>query len=115
MKMKIIDYKTGRQPIPPKHRNWQLGYYALAASQMGKVHKITLEMLRQDKPLEFVLDEAGNARAMHSTRMEFNIHDVEKEISETAKEIIESFKSGFKPCPIEKNCDFCNEYFYGRK
>jgi len=44
--------------------------------------------------------------------MEFNIYQVKDELIETAKEITNSYKSGFKPCPIEKNCEFCNEYVY---
>ena len=34
--VEIVDYKTGKGSIPPLARNWQLGYYALAASQFGK-------------------------------------------------------------------------------
>jgi len=111
--LEIIDYKTGKAPIKPKSRNWQLGYYALAASKFGKVKKITLEMLRQEKPLEFVLDKNGNAKAVYSNRMEFNIYDVKKEMVETARKILECYRKGFKPCPIEKNCEFCNEWVYG--
>jgi DNA helicase-2/ATP-dependent DNA helicase PcrA len=113
--LEIIDYKTGFGAVPPKHRNWQLGYYALAAQQnLGKVHKITLDMLRHDKPLEFELDENGNAKAVHA-RMEFNIYDVEEEMLKAAKEIIESYKYGFKSCSLDSNCEFCNEYVYGKK
>ncbi len=110
--LEIIDYKTGRSQVPPKHRNWQLSYYALAAQQFGKVKKITLDMLRQEKPLEFELKENGTAVATNSSRMEFNIYEVEQELILTAKAIINAYEKGFRPCPIEKNCEFCNEYFY---
>jgi len=43
----------------------------------------------------------------------FNIHDVEQELVKTAKQIVDAYKSSFKPCPIEKNCEFCGEYVYG--
>ena len=109
--IEIIDYKTGNSIIKPKNRNWQLGYYALAAQPFGKVKKITLEMLKHERPLEFTLDNEGNAKSSYS-RMEFNIYQVKDELIETAKEITNSYKSGFKPCPIEKNCEFCNEYVY---
>lgn len=112
--VEIIDYKTGNSNISPKARNIQLGFYALAASQkFGKVYKLTLDMLKKDKPIEFVIDEKGNALESISGRMSFNLSEVKEEIISTARKIIESCKSGFQPCPIEKNCDFCNEYVWG--
>lgn len=111
----IVDYKTGRTPVSPRERNWQLGYYALAAKEKyGKVWKVTLDMLRMDKPLEFVIDEKGNAICTTSDRIEgFNIFEVRGELLSTAKSIKEAYEKGFKPCPVEKNCEFCNEYVYG--
>ncbi|MDP3881990.1 MAG: ATP-dependent DNA helicase [Nanoarchaeota archaeon] len=111
--LEIIDYKTGRQVIAPKHRDWQLGYYALASQKFGKVHKVTLDMLKQEKPLEFVIDDQGNAKSLGGGRMSFNIYDVQKELIETARSIINAYSDGFKACPIEDNCEFCNEYVYG--
>ena len=114
--IEIIDYKTGKSVVPFLARNWQLGYYALAASSLGlgRVRKITLDMLRHEKPLEFELDEKGNAFAVNSDRMNsFNIYEVEEELIKTAHEIQEAYRVGFKQCPIEKNCEFCNEYVYG--
>jgi DNA helicase II / ATP-dependent DNA helicase PcrA len=111
--IEIIDYKTGKGQVPPKSRNWQMGYYALAAAPLGKVKKITLEMLRHEKPLEFTIDENGNAKAVYSNRMEFNIYKVKEELVETAKKVLHACTTKFKPCPIEKNCEFCNEWVYG--
>lgn len=110
--LEIIDYKTGKSQVPALNRNWQLGYYALAAAQIGKVHKITLDMLKHDKPMEFELDNDGIARSVNG-RVEFNLNEVKKEIIDTAEEIKNAYEKGFKPCPIEKNCEFCNEYVYG--
>ncbi len=110
--LEIIDYKTGQSFIPPRERNWQLGYYAIACSKFGHVHKVTLDMLRHDKPLEFEIDDRGDATEKISKRMSFNIDQVKQELIETAREIIKAYKEGFKPCPIEKNCEFCNEYVY---
>lgn len=110
--IEIIDYKTGKNPIAPKHRNWQLGFYALAAKKLGKVKTITLDMLQQEKPLEFHLDESGNASGAFSS-VEFNIYDIEKELIDTAEKITNAYESGFTACPPEKNCEFCNEYVYG--
>jgi DNA helicase II / ATP-dependent DNA helicase PcrA len=112
--IEIIDYKTGSSAVPPKNRNWQLGFYAIAAEKYGPVKKITLEMLKQDKPLEFAIDDNGNASALFSNRMEFNILEVKEEIVQEAKKVLEAMKTGFKACPIEKNCEFCNEYFYSK-
>src|SRR3989338_742356 len=109
--LEIIDYKTGRSQITPRHREWQLGYYALAASSLGKVHKITLDMLKQEKPIEFEIDDKGNAVSVNSD-LWFNINKVEEELVDTAKQIVNAYKAGFKPCPIEKNCEFCGEYVY---
>lgn len=112
--LEIIDYKTGKSQVMPKHRDWQLGYYALAASKLGKVRKVTLEMLRQEKPLEFVIDEQGNATcSVEGSRMSFNIYKVEEELAECAGRVKMAYEKGFKPCGVEKNCEFCNEYVYG--
>lgn len=111
--VEIIDYKTGKQTIAPLHRRWQMGYYALAAASLfGKVKKITLDMLKQEKPLEFEIDERGNALSLYSD-MSFNIHEVKEELISTAKQVLNAYDKGFKPCQIEKNCEFCNEYVYG--
>jgi len=113
--VEIVDYKTGRRVLPPKERNWQLGFYALAAKEKyGSVRKIILDMLKQDKPLEFELDDKGNAVCLSSDRMSgFNIYEVEEELVKAAHAVIQSYEEGFDPCPIEKNCGFCNEYVYG--
>lgn len=113
--VEIIDYKTGRSNVSPKARNWQLGFYALAAqARYGKVKGVSLEMLRRDRPLEFEVDDKGNAVCVNSDRMGgFNIYEVEQELIMTAHKIQEAYKKGFNPCPIEKNCEFCNEYVYG--
>jgi DNA helicase-2/ATP-dependent DNA helicase PcrA len=113
--IEIIDYKTGKTPIKPKHRNWQLGYYAIAAKSLGKVKKITLDMLRLDKPIEFEIDEEGNAISTSSTRLEgFNINQIETELVKEAEKVLKAYQEGFKPCPIENNCKFCNEYIYNK-
>src|SRR3989344_6038630 len=110
--IEIVDYKTGKNAIYGKGRDWQLGYYALAASGFGKVRKVTLDMLKHEKPIEFQIDENGNALEIINKRVSFNIYEVEKELLETAREISKAYSKGFKACPIEKNCEFCNEYVY---
>ncbi|MDP4039788.1 MAG: ATP-dependent DNA helicase [Candidatus Pacearchaeota archaeon] len=112
--LEIIDYKTGRTYIKPKYRNWQLGFYALAAksSGVGNPRRLTLETLQHETPITFDLDENGNAKEIHSKMTFFNLNEVKEEIMETAKKILEAKKSGFKPCPVEKNCPFCEEWIY---
>lgn len=112
---RIVDYKTGKAAITPRHRNWQLGFYALAAKEKyGKVKSVVLDMLKQEKPLEFEIDDKGEARAINSDRMSgFNIYEVEQELIKGAHEIQEAYRSGFKACSADKNCEFCNEYVYG--
>ena len=113
--VEIIDYKTGKTNVSPKDRNWQLGFYAIAAQEKyGKVRKVILEMLKQERPLEFEIDEKGNAKCISSKFIEgFNINNIREEILITAHKVMGAFKHGFKPCAVEKNCDFCNEYVYG--
>ncbi|PIN89016.1 hypothetical protein COU60_05065 [Candidatus Pacearchaeota archaeon CG10_big_fil_rev_8_21_14_0_10_34_76] len=110
--LEIIDYKTGSTTIPPKYRNWQLGFYALASKSMGIPKRLTLDMLKKEKPLEFLLDEKGNATEMHSGRMSFSLEEVKQELIDTAKQIISAYETGFKPCSPEKNCSFCNEWVW---
>ena len=113
--VQIVDYKTGKTAIAPKDRNWQLGFYALAAQEkFGKVKKVILDMLKQERPIEFEIDSMGNALCTSSKYIDgFNINTVREELIDTARAIQNSYKTGFKPCPIDKNCDFCNEYIYG--
>ncbi len=113
--VEIIDYKTGRTYVTPLYRNWQMGFYALAAQEKyGRVRRVILDMLKQDKPLEFEIDDEGNAVCTSSKFITgFNIYEVKQELIDTAKAIQAAYKSGFKPCPPDKNCEFCNEYVYG--
>ncbi|MEK6854775.1 MAG: ATP-dependent DNA helicase [Nanoarchaeota archaeon] len=110
--LEIIDYKTGQSDVAQINRNWQLGFYALSASRLGKVRKITLDLLRHQKPLEFYVDSEGNAKAVYSDRMSFNIYSIKDELVKTAKLVLEAYKNTFKACSVEKNCSFCNEYVY---
>ena len=112
--IEIIDYKTGKAFITARHRNWQLGLYALAAPNLGlgPVRRITLDMLRQEKPLEFELDEQGIAHDAHAPRTSFNLYDIQKELVTTARSILSCHERGFSPCDIEANCEFCNEFIW---
>ena len=82
----------------------------LASKKIGHVKKLTLDMLKKEQPIEFILDSNGNAMEMHSKRISFNIEEVKKEIVETARQIINCYKKGFSRCLTDKNCEFCDEY-----
>ncbi len=110
--IEIIDYKTGKTEIKPRYRNWQLGFYALASKLLGSPKRLILETLQKETPIEFVLDEQGNAKEIHSQRTFFNLNEVKQELIETAKKILDCRKNSFSPCPIEKNCTFCDEWVY---
>ncbi len=111
----IVDYKTGKSEVKPKYRNWQLGLYALASREFGTPKTLILEMLQKDHPLEFNIDSKGVAKEIHSTRTQFSLIQVRQELIDTAKAIIQARQTGFKPCQVEKNCDFCEEWVYGKK
>ena len=56
----------------------------------------------------------GNAVCVSSNFIDgFNVYDVKEELIATAKQIQDAYNKGFKPCSIDKNCEFCNEYVYG--
>ena len=59
-------------------------------------------MLKQDKPLEFALDDKGNANSVYSN-MGFNVYEVEQELIETAKQVLDAYENGFKPCLPESS------------
>lgn len=105
----IIDYKTGKSDIKPRYRNWQLGIYALAAHKFGNPKSLILEMLQKEHPLEFIL-ENNLAKEIHSSRTQFDLNEVKKEIVQIAEEILRARQLGFKQCNPEKNCQFCDEF-----
>jgi superfamily I DNA/RNA helicase/RecB family exonuclease len=106
----IVDYKTGKSEIKPKYRNWQLGLYALAAKKIGQPKSLILDLLQKDHALEFVIDRNGVAKEIHSARTSFSLEEVKQELIDTAKKIIDCQKNGFSPCPLEKSCEFCEEW-----
>lgn len=112
--LEIIDYKTGKGFITAQHRNWQLGIYALAAPRLGKgpVRKMTLDMLRHEKPYEFELLPDGTARDVNAPRTNFNLNTVKEELLATAKKIQECYHKGFTACDLEDNCEFCNQFIW---
>jgi DNA helicase-2/ATP-dependent DNA helicase PcrA len=110
--LEIIDYKTGYVPLTPRERNWQLGYYALASQPIGKVKRVTLDMLRHDRPLEFDINDKGIATERNTGRMSFSLDEIKQELVATAKQILQCYEKGFSACAPDKNCEFCNQYVW---
>jgi len=110
--VEIVDYKTNKRELSPKKRAWQLGYYALASKQAGfEPLKLTLDMLRLEKPVEMVVDNGEVKDALGSVRG-FNLEDVKKDLVETAKSIAFDFEHEFKVTDDENDCRFCGYKFY---
>lgn len=103
----IVDYKTGKSDIKPRYRNWQLGIYALASRQLGNPKRLILDMLQKETPLIFEINSQGIAKEIHSPRTQFDLEEIKKDIVEVANQIMQARKFGFKFCPVEKSCDFC--------
>ncbi len=111
----IVDYKTGKSDVKPRYRNWQLGLYALAAKKFGTPKTLVLEMLQKDHPLEFEINYKGLAKEIHSSKTQFSLEEVRQELVQTARAIIKAMREGFEHCPVEKNCEFCEELIYARR
>jgi len=113
--VEIIDYKTNKNPIPPEKRALQLGFYALALQENGyKVSKLTLDMLRLDKPIEMAVDEQGNVTAVTGCNKSanFNLGELKQKIIDYCKSIAHDYEHGFKVAEDENACRYCGYKFY---
>jgi DNA helicase-2/ATP-dependent DNA helicase PcrA len=111
----IVDYKTNKSAIAPEKRALQLGFYALALQEKGyKVSKLTLDMLRLDKPIEMAVDEEGNVTAVTgcTKTSNFSLIDLKKKIIDYCKAIAHDYEHGFKVAEEESACRFCGYKFY---
>lgn len=110
--VEIIDYKTNKDTIPPKKRAWQLGFYAIGTKKKygWNVTKLTLEMLRLEKPVETEVLPNGEVKAGRSKG--FNINEVEQELIETAEKIVHNYEHEFLPTNDENDCKWCGYKFY---
>jgi DNA helicase-2/ATP-dependent DNA helicase PcrA len=103
--VEIIDYKSGKLP-DPEEREWQLGFYAIGVKKKFGYNpvKLTLDMLKLEKPFEAVLETNGEYKAGGSRG--FNVNDVEKKIVECAKKVVESYEGEFLPVKDDGPCKF---------
>ncbi|MFW5852505.1 MAG: ATP-dependent helicase, partial [Nanoarchaeota archaeon] len=113
--IEIIDYKTNKKTIEVKKRNIQLGFYALALLEKGyKVSKLTLDMLKLDKPLEMTVD-GDEVKGSDGRTKGFRISEVKKEIRNLCKSIARDYETEFKEAEDENKCRFCGYKFYCKK
>jgi DNA helicase II / ATP-dependent DNA helicase PcrA len=110
--VEIIDYKTNQKVVDPKKRAWQLGFYALGVKKQFGYNpvKLTLEMLRLEKPYEAVVDASGNVTSGRSKG--FNLKDVEKEMISCAESIKHDYETEFKVTEDDAPCRYCGYKFY---
>ena len=112
--VEVIDYKTNKGVIEPKKRAWQLGFYALGLIDSGfRVSKLTLDMLRLEKPVSMCVDEKGNVSNVRGKG--FLLSDVKAELIEAAKKVAYDYEHEFLPAEDETNCRFCGYKFYCTK
>ena len=110
--MQIVDYKTNKLDISPKKRAWQLGFYALGVKNTFNLNpkKLTLEMLRMEKPYQGEVDADGNVMSGRSKG--FNINEVKEELVECAKKIVTDYEGEFLPVKDDTPCTYCGYRFY---
>lgn len=112
--VEIIDYKTNKRSIPPKKRTLQLGFYALGLKKLGyNVSKLTLDMLKLDKPIEMSVnkDEVCALTGCNKSS-NFNLIELKEEIIELAKSIKHDYEHSFECSNDDSACRFCGYKFY---
>ena len=111
--LEIIDYKTNKSAIDAKKRAYQLGYYALACREglCKEPKKLTLEMLKLEKPVEFTV-EGDEVKGAEARTKGFKISEIRQEFIDTANSIAKDFESEFEIAKDDNACRFCGVKFY---
>ncbi|MFA5382499.1 MAG: ATP-dependent DNA helicase [Candidatus Micrarchaeia archaeon] len=110
--VEIIDYKTGEREIPLIERSMQLGFYAIALIEMGyKPKKITLELLKCDKPITGIVKENGDVE-FEGRITNFNINDIKTKLLKYVNDIITDYEHTFTPVIEDYPCRNCGYKFY---
>ncbi|MFC1698292.1 3'-5' exonuclease, partial [Nanoarchaeota archaeon] len=91
----VIDYKSNKKPIEPKKRAWQLGFYAIGAKEVLGLNpvKLSLEMLRLDKPFETDIKDGKFTAGSRGNYKEISLDDVKKELVDCAKKIVKDYET----------------------
>jgi len=111
--LEIIDYKSNKNKIESEKKIIQMGYYILATKQnLNKnISKVTLEMLKLEKPLEMFVK--GNLVIGPDKRTKsFDLNELENKFLEIAKKIKMNLKTKFDFKPLNQNCKYCSYKFY---
>jgi len=115
--IEIIDYKTGSEPTK-QERARQLLTYALAFELDPKLNDLgyaptflTLDMLKQDKPLIFKL-ENGNMEAVGSRCDPANIEETKTELLTLAKNAARDYEKGYATTEDDATCKRCAYRLY---
>ena len=113
--IEIVDYKTNKKAIDAKKRRIQLGFYAIALIEKGyKISKLTLDMMRLDKPVEMTV-EGDEVKGPDGRTKGFKISEVREEIINLCKSIANDYENGFSESVDDKPCMFCGYKFYCQK
>lgn len=110
----IIDYKTNKRSISLEKRAMQLGFYAIALESKGfKVSRLTLDMLRRDKPIEMKIvgDDVMAVTGCNITS-NFKISELKTKILSTANKIKYDYEHSFEYSKDDAPCTFCGYKFY---
>ncbi|MDW7775774.1 MAG: ATP-dependent DNA helicase [Methanosarcinales archaeon] len=108
--VEIIDYKTGKEPDPVE-RSRQLLLYAEGFRHLYpeySVRKLTLELLSQQKPRVYELQDGEYV----SSRVQPLDKGVIPEMVDVANRIIHDHKYGFSRCDDDKQCKKCGYKLY---
>ncbi|MCL7415547.1 MAG: ATP-dependent helicase [ANME-2 cluster archaeon] len=108
--VEIIDYKTGKEPGPVE-RSRQLLLYARGFNELRpeyQVQKLTLELLSQEKPRVYELQDGEYV----SSRVKPLDSEVIPEMVETAERIIHDYRYGFETRDDDKQCKKCGYRLY---
>jgi DNA helicase II / ATP-dependent DNA helicase PcrA len=112
--VEIVDYKTNKDAIPPEKRALQLGFYALALQAKGfNVSKLTLDMLKLDKPIEMKIegDDVIAVTGCNKTA-NFKLSELKTKIVTLANSIKENYEHSFECAKDDSPCRFCGYKFY---
>jgi DNA helicase-2/ATP-dependent DNA helicase PcrA len=112
--VEIVDYKTNKASIPPEKRALQLGFYALALQSKGyNVSKLTLDMLKLDKPIEMKIegDDVIAVTGCNKTA-NFKLSELKAKIVELANNIKDNYEHSFECAEDDSPCRFCGYKFY---
>ncbi|MCL7414022.1 MAG: PD-(D/E)XK nuclease family protein, partial [ANME-2 cluster archaeon] len=108
--VEIIDYKTGKEPDPVE-RSRQLLLYAEGFRHLYPeytVRKLTLELLSQQKPRVYELQDGEYV----SSRVQPLDNEVIPGMVEVANRIIHDYQYGFERCDDDKQCKKCGYTLY---